>query len=97
MSNEQHSKRATEDLLDELHGLQAETMIDLLKRYRNGEIRDEDGNRLSPPPALLAQVTKFLKDNGIDRPRRPGNSTDRLADELADFEDSIDNVINFQR
>jgi hypothetical protein len=47
-------------------------------------------------PALLAQAAKFLKDNGVDRPRRPGNQTDRLAGELEKFEQEFGgNVVGF--
>lgn len=76
------SKRATDDLLDELHGLQARSLRDEIKRHKaSGE---------PIPPALFAQVNKFLKDNGVDRAVQPGDPTDLLADELPEF----DNVIN---
>lgn len=81
------SKRASADLLDELHALQAATLIAEVRSYR--EHVDEDGNPapLPVPPALLAQVTKFLKDNGIDSPSRGTALRDNLRGHLPDLED----------
>lgn len=76
------SKRASEELLDELHGLQASALLDEIRRYQSA------GEPI--PPALFAQANKFLKDNGVDRAIRPGDPTDLLADEMPEF----DNVIN---
>ena len=76
------SKRATDDLLDELHGLQARALLAEVRRCQ------EAGEGI--PPALFAQVNKFLKDNGVDRAIQPGDPTDILADELPEF----DNVIH---
>lgn len=100
MSNDNNSSRATEALLDQLHGLTAEMFIEEIKKYRNGEMKvvDKDGvaHTIAISPALLAQAAKFLKDNGVDRPRRPGNATDRLAGELEDFEKEFGgNVVGF--
>lgn len=87
MSNDNHSKRATEDALDELHGLVAQAFIDQIRA--GGE---------AITPALLAQAAKFLKDNGVDRPRRPGNATDKLAKELEKFEEEFGgNVVGFPK
>jgi hypothetical protein len=74
--------RATEDLLDSLHGMQAENLLAQFKKYKS----TEDG---LIPPALFAQVNKFLKDNGVDRAVSPGDTVDQLADEVPDF----DNVV----
>jgi len=74
--------RATDSLLDDLHGLQTEALLAELRRCKaTGE---------GIPPALFAQINKFLKDNGVDRPSVPGETLDKLADEVPDFE----NVIN---
>ncbi len=71
--------RATEDLLDQLHALQAESLLAALKKAKaDGEF----------PPALLAQINKFLKDNGVDRAVVPGDPTDLLDDELPEFDDN---------
>ena len=74
--------RASEELLDELHGLQAETLLAEIKRLKaSGE---------AIPPALFAQVNKFLKDNGVDRAVQPGDPTDLLGEEMPEF----DNVLH---
>lgn len=89
MSNE---KRASTDMLDELHALQAATLMGQVKRYT--EHRDAEGN-LAPeevPPALLAQVTKFLKDNGIDSPGRGKKLNDELKGQLPDLPDPAEVV-----
>lgn len=75
--------RATEDLLDLLHGAQATELLAQIKKHKDSK----DG---IIPPALFAQVNKFLKDNGVDRASVPGDSIDQLADEVPEF----DNVIN---
>jgi hypothetical protein len=74
--------RATEDLLDSLHGAQAAELLAQIKKYKDSE----DG---IIPPAFFAQVNKFLKDNGVDRAAIPGDDIDLLADEVPDF----DNVV----
>ena len=74
--------RASEDLLDELHGMQAETLLAEVRRIK------QTGEPI--PPALFAQINKFLKDNGVDRAAPTMDKIDTLADEVPDF----DNVIN---
>jgi len=76
--------RATEDILDELHSMQATALRDALKAAKvSGEY----------PPALFAQINKFLKDNGVDRAVIPGDPTAILEEELPEFDDS-GNVVN---
>ena len=75
--------RADETTLDELHGLQAESLLAEVRRCA----KSDEGI----PPALFAQVNKFLKDNGVDRAIVPGDSTDLLKDEVPEF---TDNIIN---
>jgi len=71
-------QRANEGLLNELHDLQARTLLSEIKRkIASGE---------DIPPALFAQVNKFLKDNGIDRAVTPGDPTDLLAEEMPVFD-----------
>lgn len=84
--------RATEDLLDLLHGTVAQSLLDEIKRYK--DLKDENNLPLPLPASLVAQAVKFLKDNGIDRPRSEGSSTDLLADELDDLDRS--NVVAFK-
>lgn len=79
--------RATEDLLDELHGLTAETYLEEIQRYRRGEVVDADGTRVPVPASLLANAAKLLKDNGVDRPGKPADTLDRLAAELPSLDE----------
>ena len=74
--------RATDSLLDQLHGMQAETLLKQLKKAKDSE----DG----VPPALFAQVNKFLKDNGIDRAVTPGDPTSLLDEELPVFDNVVE-------
>lgn len=73
--------RASEDLLNELHDLQARTLLAEIKRLV------ADGEPV--PPALFAQANKFLKDNGIDRAVVAGDPTDLLADEVPIFDNIV--------
>lgn len=91
--------RALESALDGLHGLLAETMTDELSRALHRarqprmvskveggkpvEVSNPDYAPLSPQ--LLAQVIKFLKDNGIDAPAKAGRVSG-LAAALADID-----------
>ena len=82
------SNRATEDLFDQLHGLQAKSMIEELRRCV------EAGEGI--PPALFTSINKYLKDNGIDRPATVNtDAVDILNDELDSIE-FADNVIQFE-
>ena len=72
------NSRATEDLLDQLHGMQCEQLIKYLK-----DLKD---NKAEYTPAMFSQINKYLKDNGVDRPFKPGNPTDLLSKELDDFD-----------
>lgn len=66
--------RASEDLLDALHGLVAGTLKDQIEGYvARGE---------PVPPQLLAQAIKFLKENGIDADPAPGSPLGALSDSL---------------
>lgn len=73
--------RATDDVLDELHGVQAKELLAEIKRC------SDSGEGI--PPALFAQVNKFLKDNGVDRAVKPGDPIDLLNDEVPEFENVI--------
>ncbi len=70
--------RAKDSLLDELHGLQASTLLSEIKRLKSANE--------AIPPALFAQVNKFLKDNGVDRAVTPGDPTGLLNEELPVFD-----------
>jgi len=76
------AERANENLLNELHDLQARTLLSEIKRLiAEGE---------AVPPALFAQANKFLKDNGIDRAITPGDPTSLLEEEMPHFDNVIE-------
>ena len=79
--------RAKESLLNELHALQAETLLSEIKRIK------EAGEPI--PPALFAQANKFLKDNGIDRAVTPGDPTSLLDEEIPEF-DNVSHMEDFK-
>ena len=57
--------KAYESLMDQLHLLTAEKLIDIIK---NGvDVLDKEGNVVNQPApaAYIAAAIKFLKDNGI--------------------------------
>lgn len=85
--------RATDDLFDALHLLAAETLIEEINGYRNAVDADGNPRPIPVPPALLAQVLKFLKDNGIDSPARARDLEDRLKGHLPRLEDVEDEHI----
>ena len=74
--------RASEDLLNELHDLQARSLLEEVKRLKAA------GEPI--PPALFAQVNKFLKDNGVDRAVTPGDPTDLLEEEMPVFDNVVE-------
>lgn len=76
------SERANEDILNELHSLQAKQLLAEVKR----RAASDEG----VPPALFAQVNKFLKDNGIDRAVTPGDPTSLLEDEMPEFDNVVE-------
>ena len=75
--------RATDDLLDSLHGAQAKELLAQIKKHKESE------NGFIPP-ALFAQINKFLKDNGVDRAVTPGDPSDLLADEMPVFDNVVE-------
>jgi len=88
-----YEKRASSDMLDSLHALQAATLMSQVRRYT--EHRNEETGELEPlevPTALLAQVSKFLKDNSVDSPGRGKKLKDELKDSLPDLPDPADVV-----
>lgn len=85
------NRRATVDAVDVLHALQAATLTAEVKRYTQ-HVDPETGkpDPLPVPPALLAQVNKFLKDNGVDSPARGEKLKDDLEGRLPSLEDVED-------
>ncbi len=74
--------RANESILNELHGLQAKSLLAEVRRCADA------GEGI--PPALFAQVNKFLKDNGVDRAVTPGDPTSLLDEEAPVFDNVIE-------
>ena len=75
--------RATEDMMDALHGAQAEELLAQFKKYKDSESG-------IIPPALFSQINKFLKDNGVDRAVTPGDPTSLLEDEMPIFDNVVE-------
>ncbi len=80
--------RASETLLEELHNTIAQALTDELKHYADRDFKDEDGTAKPIPASLLQTASKFLKDNGIDRPEdEEPDPEDLLSEELPSFGD----------
>lgn len=79
--------RASNDVLDAIHGMLAGALKDELERAMSA--RDEDGNRVPINPQLLDKVMKFLKDNDVTAPasNKPLND---LSDTLAGLDVDLD-------
>jgi hypothetical protein len=69
-------KRASTDLLDELHAAIAHSLID---KIRSGEATASD----------LNVARQFVKDNGIDAVPGKENPASQLADELPDVDSAV--------
>ena len=69
------SKRATEDLLAQIHHEVAKAMLETLRG-------DE------PPTAgQISNIIRFLKDNGIEAVPEEGSDVQKIVDALPDFTD----------
>lgn len=75
-------KRATDILLDELHGLLSDSMVAKLREHKKAGT--------APDASFMAQVIKFLKDNGIDAPFTAGGRIDNLRKEMPTFDPDTD-------
>lgn len=65
--------RATEEALGGLHDLVAEGLADTLRNGVDKVLADGTVVKEKASPAYYAAAIKFLKDNGIDAPRKnPG-------------------------
>lgn len=90
--------RGTNEQFDELHGLTLNILTTMLKAAEKGMLVDEDGLVTMPPPALLAQAIKFLKENGIDKPHVSTKKEDTLKDAMPDFDElEGGNVVAFRK
>jgi len=75
--------KATSDILESLHGVLAE---DLIERIKSGEAKASD----------LNVARQFLKDNGIEQIPTRDNETGRLVQQLPfDAEEEGANVVPF--
>jgi hypothetical protein len=84
--------RATDSLLDQLHSLQAEVLIDQLERAIAISAANPDDPELAVSPALLSAVTRFLVSNNITAPAsspRVENLSAKLADIGVDLDDEV--------
>lgn len=90
------SNRASDELLGELHTLQAEVLLEALRAMKAGDV-DEDGNTVKMVNAsVLAQVNAFLKNNGVEAlPEADGSALGDLADELPVFDGGGETVVPF--
>lgn len=82
--------RATNDLLDAIHGMLAGALKDELTRAMTAT--DEEGNRLPINPQLFDKVRQFLKDNDVTAPasNKPLNDLSAtLAGLEVDVEDEV--------
>lgn len=88
-------KRASEELMDLLHGTVAQGLYDQIRAYLDGNVLDAEGVPQPLPASLVAQAIKFLKDNHIDSPQMVKKGPGRLA-ELLDSEE-FDNVVYIEK
>lgn len=90
--------RGTNEQFDELHSLTLTILTTMLRSAEKGMLVDEEGNVTMPPPALLAQAIKFLKENGIDKPATTSKKEDTLKDAMPDFDElEGGNVVAFRK
>ena len=95
--------RATDALMDQLHGEVTTALIDEITT-RNDEVvigMDKAGEavkgRKGLAPAMVAAAIKLLKDNGVDAPARLSPKVDRLAAELENLDlDEIEMPVRFE-
>lgn len=93
--------RGSTEEFDSLHQRTLRILNKMLEAAEAGMLcvgNDDDGKPLigMPPPALLAQAIKFLKENGIDKPASDVKRTDSLKEAMPDF-DALENVVPIRR
>ncbi|MFN3582770.1 hypothetical protein [Phenylobacterium sp.] len=77
--------RASEALLDLLHGLAADSLREELERALTRARENPDNPQCAVNPQLLDKVLKFLAQNGVNAPAS-SPKVDRLAAQLADLD-----------
>lgn len=85
--------RGSNDQFDELHSLTLTMLLVMMKKASRGLLVDDEMQATLPPPALMAQAIKFLKENGIDKPAASGKKADTLKDAMPDFDELEDNKV----
>ena len=75
------SKRASDEVMGELHVMVAESLLDKIK---SGEAS----------PAELNAAIKFLQNNGIEATMAPGSPLDKLVNALPSFDDDHEQLYN---
>jgi hypothetical protein len=83
--------RGSETEFEQLHARTVRILNKMLEAAEVGMLslgKDEEGRQIigMPPPALLSQAIKFLKDNSIDRPAASGKRKDTLKEKMPDFD-----------
>jgi hypothetical protein len=79
--------RATNDLMDLLHGTLAQALREELERAINAASAEEGPQPI--PPALLDKVRQFLKDNDVTAPASNGATND-LSETLAGLDVDVE-------
>ena len=96
------SRGSTEEF-DALHQRTLRILNKMLEAAEAGMLcigTNDEGKPLigMPPPALLAQAIKFLKENGIDKPASDVKRTDSLKSKMPDFDElERGNVVSLRK
>lgn len=77
--------RASESLVDLLHGMAASALKDELERAVKRAAADPDNPDCAINPQLIDKVLKFLAQNGVNAPAS-SPKVDALAQELANID-----------
>jgi hypothetical protein len=95
------SKRASQDLMDKLHAVLAEDMLERVTKGEEvvvGKGEDQRIERVKCSAATLNVVRQFLKDNHIEGIPVQGSVLGKLVDSLPDYdEDEATNVVRLGR
>ena len=79
-------RRATESDLEIAHGYLLQVLMEQIEKYRQGKVIDHrTGEPKLVPTSLLTELSRMLKNNGVDRPGREDDGEDLLADDLDEF------------
>lgn len=84
--------RATESLLDALHGLAAHGLIDELKRAIDRAEASPNDPDAAVPPQLLGQVIRFLASNGVTAPAGSKRIVE-LTEQVTKYDLDLDDIV----